>query len=415
MLFPVCLLVLLLFTSRYIAGRTFVAIRGASLDPVCSYEPTVSIVVPLYNEGRQIHDTILSLLGQDYPAHKLEVIVVDDCSTDDSYEWAMRAARGRSNVTVLRNPYNMGKRRGINHAVRESKAEIIVSVDSDVIVEPDAVRTLVTRFVRPNLAAVGGRVNVLNPHDNWLTRMQTIKYFIGYQYMKNLERSFSRVMCLSGCLTAYRRSVLMELEPILEDRNILGVPIKYGEDRYLTRQIVRAGYETAVTLDAVCWTVAPKKLQNYFSQQLRWRRSNIVDFFGGLHHIWKLPPPVVLHWLSLFAVLLAYPLVIWDNLNSGALWQLSAFHVGVLTIIGSVYWFETRHLPATRRVHPLWLLPAAVVMPVTYLLITPLALFTLDSGSWETRGAAPGAPAGTALAGTEATSEAGKQEVRYGT
>jgi len=72
------------------------------------------------------------------------------------------------------------------------------------------------RFVRPEIAAVGGRVNALNANENWLTRMQAIKYYFGYEYMKNLERAFNQVMCLSGCLTAYRRHVLMELEPILE-------------------------------------------------------------------------------------------------------------------------------------------------------------------------------------------------------
>src|SRR5690606_31046647 len=111
---------------------------------------------------------------------------------------------------------------------------------------------------------------------------QTIKYHYGYFYLKNLERAFQCVMCLSGCLTAYRRHVLVELEPILEDRNLLGIPIKYGEDRFLTRQIVKAGYRTVCTLDAQCWTVAPPTISKYFAQQLRWRRSNLVDFFGGI-------------------------------------------------------------------------------------------------------------------------------------
>src|SRR5262249_34265207 len=143
---------------------------------------------------------------------KLTVTVVDDCSTDDSYDWACRAAEAHPNqVRVLRNPYNMGKRKGINHAVRETDAEIIVSVDSDVIVDPHAVRQLVARFTAPDIAAVGGRVHVSNANENWLSRMQTIKYFFGQEFLKNLERSMHSVMCLSGCLTAYRRHVLLEL------------------------------------------------------------------------------------------------------------------------------------------------------------------------------------------------------------
>ncbi|MCR6679193.1 glycosyltransferase, partial [Escherichia marmotae] len=86
--------------------------------------PTITVVVPLYNEGRSIYDTILSLVRLEYPKDKLQITVVDDCSTDDSYDWACRAASEHPNVAVLRNPFNMGKRKGINNAVRQSRSEI---------------------------------------------------------------------------------------------------------------------------------------------------------------------------------------------------------------------------------------------------------------------------------------------------
>jgi cellulose synthase/poly-beta-1,6-N-acetylglucosamine synthase-like glycosyltransferase len=390
-LFPAYLLLLLVFVNRYVGGLFLKLGKGKTFDPVVTgFEPTVTVVIPLFNEGEGIYHTVLSLLGQDYPPHKLNVIVVDDCSKDDSYAWAQRAEREHpTRVRAIRNPYNMGKRRGINHAVRHATSEIIVSVDSDVIVERSAVGRLIARFDDPRLAAVGGRVNVSNPNENWLTRMQTIKYYFGYEYLKNLERSFRSVMCLSGCLTAYRRHVLIELEPILENRNVLGVPIKYGEDRFLTRQIVKAGYRTTNTLEAVCWTVAPNTLTKYFAQQLRWRRSNLIDFMCGLSHAWRLHPVVAIHYLSLFGMLVMYPFVIFDNLMSGSFWELAAFNVSVIAAFGFAYWLDTRKLPPERRVHPAWFLPMAVLMPVTYLLYTPLALFTLDSSSWETRGHAP--------------------------
>jgi cellulose synthase/poly-beta-1,6-N-acetylglucosamine synthase-like glycosyltransferase len=384
----VYLLVLLVFTNRYLGGMLLRGIKGASFDrTMIGYEPTVQVVIPLYNEGEGIYRTVKSLLAQTYPAEKLSIIVVDDCSSDDSFAWARRAeAESRGRVFAIRNPHNMGKRRGINNAVRHATAEIIVSVDSDVIVDANAVRRLVARFTSDAIAAVGGRVCVSNPNQNWLTRMQTIKYYFGYEYLKNLERYFESVMCLSGCLTAYRRHVLLALEPILEDRNVLGVPIKYGEDRFLTRQIVKAGYKTTLTLDAVCWTVAPDTLTKYFAQQLRWRRSNLVDFLCGASHAWRLHPVVAIHYLSLFGMLVSYPLVIAHNLMFGSFYELAFFNLTILSLFGFVYGWGTRHLPAEQRVHPIWVLPMAILMPVTYLLYTPLALFTLDSSSWETRG-----------------------------
>ncbi|TPV93620.1 MAG: glycosyltransferase [Myxococcales bacterium FL481] len=355
-------------------------------------QPTVEVLIPLFNEGRSIYDTVLSLLSQKYPTDRLTITVIDDASTDDSFAWAEKArAEHPTRVRVLRNVKNLGKRRGLNRAVRASCAEIVVSVDSDVVVHEDAVARLVSGFTRPEIAAVGGRVGVCNPHDSWLTRMQVIKYHFGYYYLKNLERAFESVMCLSGCLTAYRREVLLELEPVLEDRRVLGVGVFYGEDRYLTRQIVKAGYATRLVLDARCWTKAPITLRHYFSQQLRWRRSNLVDFLHGVTHVWRLHPIMTLHYVSQYSLQLAYPLIIVLNVLAGAFWELAFLHLFILTGLGVLYWFECDD-PPDQRVHPLSFLAMGLVMPVTYLLLNVLALFTLDSGSWETRGHQPAAP-----------------------
>ncbi len=386
---PIYLFIFIVFLNRYVFGLYLTLLRGKKLDETIEgYEPTITIVVPLFNEGRSIYDTIVSLVQLDYPADKLEVTIVDDCSTDDSYEWAMKGAAEFPNVRVLRNPHNMGKRKGINAAVRASTAEIIVSVDSDVIVYPTALRELVARFTRPDIAAVGGRIHVCNPNENWLTRLQTIKYYFGQEHLKNLERSLEQVMCLSGCLTAYRRHVLIELEPILEDRNILGIPIKYGEDRFLTHQIVRRGYKTRMTMKAMCFTKAATNMKGYFNQQLRWKRSNIVDFIVGVAHAWKLHPLLCLQYLSMFMLLLVYPFVIITHVMRGDFFELATFHLMVIAGFSLVYYFAptVRALPPWLRVHPVAFLPMAVLMPVAYLLLTPLGLFTLDSSSWETRG-----------------------------
>ncbi|RKH35970.1 glycosyltransferase [Corallococcus sicarius] len=394
-LFPIHLLFIVVLTNRYILGPFLRRLKGKRFERVDdTYRPRVAIVIPLFNEGEGIFHTVRALLAQDYPRELLEIIVVDDCSRDDSVAWAQKAAEGHASVRVMSNPVNLGKRKGINRGVRAAvDAEIIVSVDSDVVVDPGAVRQLIRRFVHPNVAAVGGRTFVSNRHQNWMTRMIEIKFHFAQQWLKDLERSFRQVMCLSGCLTAYRRHVLLQLEPILEARAIAGVPIKYGEDRFLTRQIVKHGYETVYTLDAFCFTAAPSTLAGYFSQQLRWRRSNLVDLLSGLSHAWRLHPVITVHYVSQLALLLAYPVVIVHNLLTGEFWDILAFHFLVIGLLGFIYRMETRHLPEDRRVPGASFLPMALLMPVTYALFTPLALLTLDSGSWETRGSPTTAPA----------------------
>ena len=380
-------LALVVFINRYVAGLLLRSVRGAKWDEVVDYEPTVTAVIPMFNEGKTVQETLLSLLESDYPHAKLKIICVDDCSTDNSYELAREIARkSNGRLKVMRNAVNMGKRRSIIRAVREADCDVILSVDSDVVVDKDAVRQLVRRFTKPEIAAVGGWVDVRNKQDNWLTRMQVVRYWFAYHFSKNLEWGFRRVMCLSGCLTAYRREVLIELEPVLEHREICGVPIKYGEDRFLTRQVVKAGYLTTMTLTARCRTTVPKTLSGYFSQQLRWRRSNTIDYAGGFTHVWRLNPIIAIHYFSLFALQFAYPIAIVKALAAQKFFAALEIHIMVMAVFGVFYRWCVRKVPKEERVGAFDFLPLSVLMPVAYALLAPLALFTLDSGSWETRG-----------------------------
>ncbi len=375
------------FVNRYIGGLILRSLRGKKFDETRDdYEPMVTAVIPMFNEGVAIKETLQSLLDSTYPHSKLEVVCIDDCSTDDSYELAREVARtSGGRLRVIRNRMNMGKRRSIIRAVRESTREVIVSVDSDVVVDKQAIRQLVRRFTSDRIAAVGGWVDVRNKQQNWLTQMQVIKYWYAYYFLKNIEWGFRRVMCLSGCLTAYRRQVLVDLEPVLEERSVLGVPIKYGEDRFLTRQIVKAGYLTTMTLDARCQTFVPTTLSSYFSQQLRWRRSNIVDYTGAFSHVWRLNPILAIHFFSQMALLIVYPIAVVRALMAGKFFGALVLHVGVLVLLGLYYRWRVRHLPKSERVNAIAFAPLTFLMPITYALLTPLALFTLDTASWETR------------------------------
>jgi cellulose synthase/poly-beta-1,6-N-acetylglucosamine synthase-like glycosyltransferase len=381
------LFVFLVFFNRYVLGNFLRRAHAKRFEvPASTLEPYVTVIVPMYNEGRAISETILSIINQNYPADKLRIIVVDDCSSDDSLHWAYFAARNAPRrVCILKNDTNVGKRIGILRAVRRTFDEIIVSVDSDVVLDPDAIGKLMKGFNETSIGAVGGRIRVRNASQNWLTRLQTIKYYFAYEYFKNIELAYHSILCLSGCLTAYRRSILVELEAVLEDRNILGIPIKYGEDRFLTRQVIKAGHETFMTHEAICWTLVPNTFSKYWSQQLRWRRSVLIDFLCGLSHSWKLHPLVALNYAAIFAMLVGYPILIAQSLANGMFMPLASFHLMVLALLGVIYWVGTSKWPKNERVHPLWFLPMAFVLPTIYMILTPLAIFTLDSSSWETR------------------------------
>jgi N-acetylglucosaminyltransferase len=384
----VSFIVFLVFFNRYFLGTFLRRTRPKQFQlSGITYEPTVTVIMPMYNEGKSVSETVMSIVNQDYPVEKLDLIIVDDASSDDSVKWACHGARlSARRVTILKNQGNVGKRLGILKAVRRTAAEIVVSVDSDVVLEPTAIRSLMRGFDDPKVGGVGGRVRVRNASENWITRLLTIKFYFAYEYYKNIELAFHSILCLSGCLSAFRRAILLDLEPLLENRNVLGVPIRYGEDRYMTRHVVKLGYRTFMTPEANCWTVVPNNFKQFWSQQLRWRRSIILDFLCGLSHSWKLHPLVVLNYTAVFAMLLGYPLLIGQELANGMFFPLATFHLLVLAFLGVLYWLGTRKWPRNERVHPLWFLPMAFVLPTIYLVLTPLALFTLDSSSWETRG-----------------------------
>ena len=138
----------------------------------------------------------------------------------------------------------------------------------------------------------------------------------------------------------------------------------------------------------MCFTKAATTMSGYFNQQLRWKRSNIADFVIGVSHAWKLHPLLCLQYLSMFMLVLVYPFLIITHVQRGEFLELTTFHLMIIAGFSCVYYFapSVRELPPWLRVHPVSFLPMAILMPVAYLLLTPLGLFTLDSSSWQTRG-----------------------------
>lgn len=383
---------------RYLLGLLFRFVNwlqpnsfdlGPKIEKDYEWQPMVTFTVPCYNEGQHVYETVKTILQQDWPKDKLEVIVVDDQSTDDTYQWALKA-KELGNVTVLRNDKNSGKRRSLIKATRQAAGEICVSVDSDVVLAPNALKELVACFKNhPKVGAVGGKVGVSNANENWITQTQEVKYFFGYELFKSTENVFRTVMCLSGCLTAYRKEALLQVEHELENRNMLGVEIKYGEDRFLTHQLVLHGWQTIINLDARCWTKAPTTLQNLFSQQLRWRRSNIIDWlYTTIYlptHIRRVNPVVLMYYFSLALYIMVYPIIVMHSLVQGWGLQMLLIHLIILVFLAGMYQLTMLIRGEPRIESAMTYVGLGVILPISYLIITPLALFTLDSGSWETR------------------------------
>jgi cellulose synthase/poly-beta-1,6-N-acetylglucosamine synthase-like glycosyltransferase len=382
-------LVLIVFTNRYIFG-SLLRIGDGRTEPDYNQDPavwpTVAIVVPVYNEGSHVLKTAASFEALDYPRDRLQVVFIDDRSTDDTFEHLTTIASTYPWMKVIQNERNMGKRLGIKNAVLKTHTDLIMSVDSDVIVDKNALRTLVRHLCTANVDAAGGCVYVSNADTNWLTRMQAVKYWIGYQFLKNLENGFSHIMCLSGCLTVYRRAALLAVDHDVEKRTFLGEDVKYGEDRFLTRKLVERGYKTRLCFEAKCFTKAPDNFPGYISQQLRWRRSNLIDFITALPNLAKFHPLVLVHYVSMAMLLVFYPMTLASQVARLGFVIPMIEHALLVTTFAMAYEINKHKLPEMARTSGLWFMSMAFVFPVMYITLTPLALATLGTTSWETRG-----------------------------
>ena len=356
-----------------------------------SYKPTVSVLLPCYNEGQTVYETIESISKSNYPNDSLEVIAQDDCSVDDSYEWMLKAQQDFTNIRIRvgRNRVNSGKAKTVCHALHYSTAEVVISIDSDCIFHPDCIQELVSCFSEPKVGAVGGRVGVRNVNESTATMVQTFYYYLAFQLIKLPESMTRSVACISGCMFAIRRELLLKLEPRIRNRNWFGIQVNDGEDRFLTHQVLLEGYGTYINTDAQCWTKVPVTLSQLIKQQIRWRRSGTRDFFLTLktlpRHIWKLHPntiytlvvPPLASLLAVFAVFTA------ALLNAGFwlgpfMFLLYGAGAAVFDAVISI------HNPEQRVSNPLRLATYAV-WRLGSLLITVFALCTFDSSDWGTR------------------------------
>lgn len=398
------ILYILIVSSYYICFNA----SGIAINLFCkkfdvkrdySLQPTVSVVMSCFNEGQAVYNTIKSMRMSDYPTEKLQILGVDDCSKDDSFEWMLRAAKDFPNVVVKQNQKNQGKAHNILDAVAISNGEIIVSIDSDCVFNPNAIKELVACFTEPKIAAVGGRVGIINSDDNWLTRFQTIAYALSFLVIKSPERLFRKIQCLSGPLVAIRRECFNDIKADIARRNFLGIKITNGEDRALTQMLLLKGYDTYLNTDALCYTSVPNTVSEYSKQQLRWRRSAVGQYF---QLIYCLPKMIFKNGLrsSVFSIMPVFVLLAWNVMIINA-WLSGTVLVSLLAIVlchmtlgpcivlPFYYYAKKTGLEDLRPISLRNLLFCRILgafwYPISTIVITLFALFTLDDGGWVTR------------------------------
>ncbi len=284
--------------------------KGIALD--ANYQPSITFVVPAKNEEGNIAETIRRFGVVNYPKEKIEVVIIDDGSTDGTLAQMRLAAQEISHkvarTEVVHWEVNRGKREGMAEGAKRAHNEIVVFVDSDSFIEPDCVNHLTKYFADPQVGAVSAHTDVYNRDTNILTRMQAIRYYISFRIYKAAESVFGTVTCCPGCCSAYRRSYLLEFVEEWLNQTFLGTKCTFGDDRSLTNYIIRK-YRAVYSEQAKAYTVVPDNFQTYMRQQQRWKKSWVRETFIAGSFMWKKNPIAALSFYSYMFLAFISPVV----------------------------------------------------------------------------------------------------------
>lgn len=260
--------------------------------PTATYAdaPRLTVVIPAYNEGAMVRRAIVSCAEADYPSDRLEIIVIDDGSRDDTWMHIKLAERQYPNlVSTVRFPENRGKRAALASGFRKASGEILVTVDSDSIIDQAALLAIAGPFMDPKVGAVGGKVCVLNRFEGLLPRMLHVRFILSFDFLRSAQSVYGTVYCCPGALSAYRASVVKRVLPKWEHQTFLGAECMIGEDRALTNDTLALGYKTVYQGSAIVHTIVPETYSNLCKMYLRWDRSYIREEIRLMGIVWKLP------------------------------------------------------------------------------------------------------------------------------
>lgn len=371
------------------------------------HRPNISVIIPSKDEEGAIQKTILSVLRSDYPTDKLEVIVVDDGSTDHTSEKIIELQKTLKNdkIILIKHETNRGKRMAFYSGVKRSNGEILVCIDSDTCVDKDALKLLVQPFVKKEIMASCGHGKVSNKDGSFLAKLQHYWYQEMFYLTKGMEAKFGAVTCCSGILAAYRREVIFAVMDEWLNEKFMGHSILIGDDRQLTNLSLRgiegiakdknsefifstSKSEVTYQSNAIVYTIAPDSFKQFLKQQLRWKRAWVHGTMLASSFMWKKPFPVPIFFYAYQVLTYVNPIIIF-------VWMiykpLQGEWLGTFGfVIGSLYIGILHGLNVYRidndSENVIYRMTFVFMSMFLSVFLIPYARLTIWKGGWVTRG-----------------------------
>ncbi len=373
-----------LLVGSYLLSRFLFAAFYNDSKPLAEL-PSISVIIPVRNEEEYITRTLSQLMECDYPRDKLQVIAVDDYSTDNTLAVMKDAQKIYPELVILGMEKNAGKRHALATGTELATGEVIAFIDSDSFVEPDTLRNLVNRFSDPKVAAITGHCDVENAWPNMLTRMQAVRYFIAFRIMKAAESVFDCISCLSGPIAVYRREQLELIMPEWLNQMFMGQPATFGDDRSLTNSLLRRGYKVVYESKARVTTLVPETHKEFLHQQLRWKRSWFRECLIASTFMWRKEPLMALSFYLGFLLPLMAPAIVFRALLYVPLVQRTSPLMYILGIMLMSALLSSTYLLYKRS--RLWVYGTVFCFYYMFVLVwqTPWAVLTCWHNDWLTR------------------------------
>jgi cellulose synthase/poly-beta-1,6-N-acetylglucosamine synthase-like glycosyltransferase len=369
------------FLLIWMLGRPLtILLRGGTESPYFG-SIGVSVVIPCCNSADTLPGTVGSILAQ--AIRPLEILLVENNSTDDTWETMRRLASEHPEIRALRvdtKPGEYAASVAVNFGISQATHDLIVRMDDDTIMGEDFLSYAVTPFVeREDVTAVAVNLRISNPEATMWTRLQSIEYLLSMELERRFQAYFDSVLICSGGLSVFRRGA------IVKAGGFCSMPRWVSEDMDITAKAHRHG-KVGMSAEAVGYTEVPETLTGLVKQRYRWSISGAVSmylhreglarssyWYEGTVGYFSLPVRVLGAVRDLFGFL--FPLYMWLLWRQSGWWLLVVLAAWI-GVMAAQLLILAPALRSKQGLAYLWLLP---LFPVAY---GPVLLFTRFAGTW---------------------------------
>jgi len=260
-------------------GRNFGKIIALTIDhikfkrtyvrKVMTNHPKITLLVPAHNESVSIKKTIISILENNYP--NKEIIIIDDHSTDDTFEQANEFAK-KGLIRIFKRREGKGsKAAAINFGGVYATGDVLMIMDGDTLIERNVLKQIAKYMDDPKVAAVAGNVRILSGDGgirNILTRSQSYEYVIAFELGRRVRNIMNILVIIPGAFGAFRKEMAKKVG--LYDKDTI------TEDFDLTIKVFKTGQKVLFISDAIAWTFCPTTWKGWFRQRLRWTHGQMA-------------------------------------------------------------------------------------------------------------------------------------------